>query len=93
VLGPSLRHSADDQFSLQHFHAAFKNKRAALLRGNIHDCGLAWWELFLYAQVGEDHFTGTVCRVRPKERELQRLAGFCFNLRRLEPDHADVYQH
>src|SRR5258708_17776700 len=91
--GPSLRNSADDQLSLQHFHATFKTKPAPLWRCNIHNYGLTWRKLFPYTEAGEYHFTGTVCRVGPKERQFKRLAGFRRDQRRVEPDHSDVNQH
>lgn len=91
--GASLRNSANDQLSLQHFHATFKIKRAALWRCDIHNYGLTRRKLFPYTEAGEYHFTGTVCRVGSKKRQFQRLAGFRLDRRRIESDHSDVHQH
>ena len=84
---------ANDQLSFQHFHTTFKTKRAALWRCNIHNYGLTRRKLFPYTEVGEYHFTATVCRVGPKERQFKRLAGFRRDQRRVEADHTDVNQH
>src|ERR1700733_6292420 len=83
----------DEQFTVDHFHAATKSQGAGLSRSHVHHDRLPRGKILLDAKIGKDNLAGAVLCIGPEERQFQRLASFRWNIRGFETGAADVYQY